>query len=316
LARRWVALAAVVLLGGCSTGLEAGVNVKSVATDLVYGIPEQTVPAAPANIGTPPDEPIGVVVRGNDDDDDVDLPPAPPRPACPPAPLNKFPDPALSTVKGRPAEGDYKWIVKGTEDTATLGKIALPRQSQKTITGVSTTEGQNFQFIVEEEDYRFGARTKISTRYEVRHDDGIFITRIEREQGGGGQSTFTPSPAVEIMPLPAAIGAEINGTGIDPTTLEVLRVTGTVPKRHRIDACGDPIDTFFGDAVQEFISAQGAPTRRNYDFGVATALGGQIVFEHVEAPCESGGDESGKCAPDPTLVFDAHIGQIKPDEPE
>lgn len=309
-----VALVLLLLLGACGSGVEAGVNVKSVATDLVYGIPEERVPAAPANIGTPPDEPIGVRLDGDSPNpDEQKTPPPPPPPSCPKAPLDEFPDPALSSVKGRPAEGEYKWIVDGTEDTALLGKIQLPRQTRKQIRGVTTTEGDNFQMVIDEEDLRFGSRTKITTVYEVRHDDGIYITRIEREQEGGGSSIFHPTPAVLVLPLPAAIGNEIDSTGVDPTTLEVLRYTGIVPKRIRVDACGEPVDAFLVDGVQEFVSASGEPTRRRYDIGFATALGGLIVFEHVEAPCDTDGEDN-KCSPEPTLVFDAHIGQLKPDE--
>jgi hypothetical protein len=304
----------LLLLAACGSNVEAGVNVKSVATDLVYGIPEEVIPAAPANIGTPPDDPIGIVyqdtAKGEQTPSNSRPPPAP---ACPVAGADKFPEPALSTVKGRPLEGEYMWRVEGFENTSTLGKLRLPRTSRRQITGVATTSGEDFQYVIAEQDLRFGARTTIKTTYEVRQDDGLYITRIERETEGGSKALFQPTPAVEILPLPATIGADISGTGVDANTLEVLRVTGTVPKRQRIDACGDPVDSFFVDGTQEFISAAGESNRRNWDYGVATALGGQIVLEHVEAPCSSE-DADGKCTPAPTLTFDAHLGQIKPDK--
>lgn len=308
------AIAVFLLLAACGSGVEAGVNVKSVATDLVYGVPEEKIAAAPANIGRKPDEPVKVVFGGSTLEDIKRRggPAQPPAPECPKADIDEFPDPAMSSVQGRPKAGQYMWRVDGTEETALIGRIKLPRSTRREILGVRTTDDPNFEFTTVERDLRFGSRTTIKTTYEVRDDDGIYLIRIERETEGGRRATFDPVPQIEVLPLPVELGAEVNSTGVDPNSLEVLRVTGTVPKRFRIDACGDPVDSFLVDATQEFISSSGESTQRNYDYGVATQFGGMIVFEHVDAPCASQ-DEKGKCDPEPTLTFDAHLGQIEPD---
>lgn len=305
----------LLVLVACGSGVDAGVNLKSVATDLVYGIPEEEIPAAPANIGTPPDDPVGVVFSGgtpNEDDERPEPPPQPPAPECPAAPLDDFPDAATSRVEGRPEPGEYMWRVEGTEETALLGRVQLPRSTRRQITGVVSTQGDDFQFVTVERDLRFGSRTTIETTYEVRVEDGIYITRIERSSESGTTGLFEPIPAVLVFPLPMELGAEFSSTGIDPNSFEVLRHTGAVGERKRVDACGEMVDSFLVDGEQEFISASGETTRRNYDYGVAPHLGGIIVFEHVDAPCTNEDDE-GNCDPEPTLTFDAHIGQLDPD---
>lgn len=304
------------LLAACGSGPERGVNVKTVATDLVYGIPPTSVPAPPANLGGTPENSVGVLFSGsvNEARRPRRTPPPARAPECPEAPLDKFPDPATSSVKGKPLAGQYMWRVTGTQDAGALGRVPLPRSTLRRIENVTTSEAaaNMFSFTVVERDLRFGSRTIVHTTYEVRPDDGIFLTKIEREIQGGDTSTFDPTPDVEILPLPVELGVDVNSVGVDPTTFEVMRIQGAVPKRQRVDACGDPVDSFFVNATQQFVSATGETVTRNYDYGVATQLGGMIVYEDVDAPCESQ-DEAGKCTPEPTMTFTAHLGQLEPD---
>ena len=58
------------------------------------------------------------------------------------------------------------------------------------------------------------------------------------------------------------------------------------------------------------MSADGTTTRSKYDYGIATAMGGLPIVEHIESPCV---DASGACAKEAvTFGLDTHIGQLEP----
>lgn len=113
---RLPALAAVVLATACSGDGTPGVLVSPLATDIVFGLADETDPT-PANFAPPVASPV---VAG---------PSAPPPPIpeprssgagvftggqqvgeCPPAALTEFPDESASVqVRGTPAEGEYEF---------------------------------------------------------------------------------------------------------------------------------------------------------------------------------------------------------------
>jgi hypothetical protein len=107
------------------------------------------------------------------------------------------------------------------------------------------------------------------------------------------------------------LGDSVNSTGVDPVSFEVLRQTGTVTKRLRVDACGKPMDTFYVETVQEFVSSDGTTQRRKYHYGIATTMGGLPIIEDIQFPCvESAG---GGCTKDAvTFDMNAHIARLEP----
>lgn len=309
-----VGIVLLVLLSACSGG-KAGVNVKSVVSNLVYGVPKKVASAAPSNFETPT-EPVQVLVRGGTFNsqgqfDNFRTPPAPP---CPKAPADRFPKkPSQSLIEGRPLPGNYEWRVNGHEKTNLFGNVKLFPTTQQTIENVQTTTAPNFQFTVHERDLHYGSRALTNTTYEARAD-GIYLTKIVSDVAGNS-GTFTPTPAINIFPLPAGIGNKIESTGIDPSTLEALRITGGVPRRQRVDACGEPLDSFLADTTETFVHGDGSSESRSYQFGVATQLGGMMIYEKVDTPCNSK-DSNGNCTPAPTLSFEAHTGQVTPSQPK
>lgn len=301
----------VALATACASGPPPGVNVKSVATDLTYGIPSTPEPVPPANTAAEPVSPAGVeVVVSAPEPTDEPIQPIQPRDVCPDPPLNDFPQPATSAVEGTPPEGEYRWIVDGSRETM-VGRIALPSTERRQIQNVQETD-EGFEFTMVQRD--FGSRDTVFTTFEVRNrqqEDGVYLTQVLRDNGDR-KATFTPAPAVLMLPLPVAFGAEFSSVGVDPVTQEALRHEGTVIERRRVNACGRWMDGWFVDGQRTFAGADGGLDQANYDYTVAVQFGAMLAFEHVEAPCAP--DEENQCPDDPApqLEFDTHIGQVNP----
>ncbi len=310
------------LAAACGGGTsESTVNVKTVATDLTYGIPEPVSPAAPANVNPVPANPLPVE-RIPTPEQPVETP-SPPASPCPAAPLTAFPPAATTDITSKPKAGDYKWKVDGKQEVPTVGEVALPQFTTRTVSDVKDT-AQGFSFAVTEREIVFGSAFAVKSTFEVRRrpvplstdQTGLYLTRIERTHAtdSGSNSVFTPSPPVLLLPTPVILGTSIESTGVDGTSLEVLRNHGLVTGRKRVNACGEPVDTFFVYAIQEFVGGDGAFTRREFRYGIATARGGLPVIEHIESPCLDV-DTPGNCQSDlVTFLMDAHIGQLEPDE--
>lgn len=313
------------LLGACTVDSpRSGVGVRSLATELVYGIPPTPQPAAPANTDPIPDDPKPVEVGDlgdaetvePDDDSENEPEPEPPSEACPEAPPTEFPDaPARSAVEGQPEPGEYTWRYDGEQEVTGLGRVPLPNGVPRHIQDLEETD-EGFTFTMVEPDLAFGSQDTVFTTYEVRNkvqEDGIYLTQIVRENDRGDQREFNPSPAVQILPLPVVPETEIDSVGVDPSTFQTLRHTGVVKERRRVDACGELVDGWFVDAAQESVNpTSGEQTQRNYDYTVATQMGGMLVFEHVATPCAM--NDEGGCTNEPSFVFDARLGQLEPDE--
>lgn len=316
----------MVITGACARVPQSGVNVKPLTTELVFGVPEVTKDAPPPNVITVEDKPVATA------------PPtptpalrpkaAPPKVDCPEAGPTAFPKQAATTsVLGQPKPGNYEFRIEGTQAVPQIGNVPLPRVIVKQVKLLDKGQAKA-KFTVTEREVVFGSQDIVTQTFEAREiqdaietNDGIFLTKIDRRTGSDGPiRTFDPEPDIRILPLPVEIGQppvaagappqpQLNSTGVDPDSLEALRHVGTVTQRRAVDACGEVVQGFFVDVTQEFVSSAGT-TRRNFDYAIATQLGGIIIFEHVESPCAS--ESEGKCSPAGSLIFDSRIGQLEP----
>jgi len=314
-----LAMLAVVVMSACVKRPQSGVSLKALTADLVFGIPPVAEPATPSNFGdTLVEEGLGVISVGSKKPK-FDPTPEPQGGDCPEAPSTSFPEAATTSVASVPLVGGYRWVVSGSEEVSGIGTVGKGPYTQRSVSDVRKIGPQSFEFTVQEAELRFGSSTVVKNFYRVAQDgdetleDGIYLIKVVRELPSGAKNTFLPTPPVQILPLPVGVGAdgnpvpsggEIDSVGVDQTfgKLEVLRHRGTVLPRQRIDACGEIIDSWFVDGDQEFTSTKGDSYTRNYDYNVATQLGGLIIAEKIESPTVS-----------PKLFLTSRIGQATPD---
>lgn len=283
---------------GCARTPQSGVSLKAVPADLVFGIPPVQEPVAPPNTQLLPDNPIPVVGIGGR----PRFTPPPVTEECPQASPTTFPkEEATVGVSGEIRGGTYRWVVDGTQILETGDTYYFPRFVQRTLSEPLKEEASDeYRFSTRESELVFGSDKTVYQTYKVVPDDGIYLVEIRVERGDGTRETFTPRPEILFMPLPVFPGDEVSTVGVDPTTQEVLEHTGKVVGRKRIDACGSVIDSWFVEGEQNFTSVLGDDYLRKYDYAIATQLGGQIIYEHVENPKE-----------DPKFKLDARLGEAR-----
>jgi hypothetical protein len=323
-----------VLMSACVDVSRRGVGVKSLAADLVFGIPTLEEAVTPPNLGT-----LGV--SGTADTGPPDLRTQRRIPAgvtgaksCPDAEVNEVEANAGDDVTGGPAKiGKYRWKQSGTQDLGpAIGKFAVPNFANRLVTESKRLNATDSEFTTVHED----ARGEVKQTFQVIQSrprtqpqtpvlggtpnvirdesvtNGIFLTRIARPSPTikGGEEVFTPNPPVLYIPLPVVIGFERTTQASDSDSLQVMTHHIHVLNRQRYDACGKLVDGILVDADQRF-SDQDETFTADFDYAVATQMGGLFVFEHVETPCPAR-DANNKCV-DPDLVLDTNIGQLEPD---
>jgi hypothetical protein len=325
-----IVLLAVVALPSCLGAARRGVGVKSLAADLVFGIPPLEEPAAPPDVvptdvnirdvGAPPKE-FG---RGA-------IPAAPPTAACDEPEVNEVAVQAGDNINGPlPAAGTYRWKQSGYQTyPPPIGRINISsfanrvfsevkplqdrRDSQWTMEMLEISTGSSvsmtFNVITSRPDPRAGPNV-VRDQGQI---NGVFLTKIRREYPDRRQFTFTANPPVLYLPLPVTVGYTASSQSSDPTTLQTMTHSINVRGRQRYNACGTLVDSWFVDAEQSFAGQdQSASGKKDYNYAIATQMGGVIVFEHVESPCDTYDPAKGGCTTDGLYKYDANIGQLTP----
>ncbi len=277
-------VAGIVALSGCLKIPPSGVAVRAVTADLVFGVPPLPEPVAPPGFGlfeeeeeaTPSPSPTGKRPK----------PPEPPKEPCPTAAEQTFPEEEASTsVRGLPKEGLYFW-------KSNLINLLESGGTVKGVGGARRTSPNNSEFRIGEVNVR--GTTTSTQRFFVQEfiviqdggsGDGIFLTRMTQYRDLNDQTgtDFSPDPAIKIFPLPVRAGLTLGegNAGVDGTSFAVLKQTGTVTGRKRVDVCGVVIDSWFVDGMQEYVAPTGRSYSIDYDYSVATHLGGFVAFERT-----------------------------------
>jgi hypothetical protein len=252
------------------------------------------------------------------------LPPLTTKPVepCPAAGTNDFaPVEAPLNAVGVPAIGLYRWKYAGQQELTALPGFKLPVNGfeKRLIRNVNQTTPTDFTFDTVQTDLAvneivvttFLVRTAAaSQRVSVTDtragepDRGVSIQKIVNYNSKTGEQTgnpFSPIPAVLVLPLPVVPGEQFQSAGVDPTTLTVMQIAGTVTKRQQVDACGSMVDGWQVDMTRTFQTASNSAPQP-YQLIIATQLGAIPIAEKVHAQNTQA-----------TSDLQFTIGQTKPD---
>ena len=296
-------LAAASLAAGC-TGPDRTLDVdfKEVPSNVVLGA--QTSPPPDAPLGPPTAPPIGAlppppsVITLPPPPFDVPPPgrssrppaPAPTGPACPAVdPLRAPAVEAPASISRPPAEGQYLFRNVGTFETsgADAQRGAFPALSLRTVNrALESPEG--FVFDVTESLAGFSTTTSYSvvTTTPLGSPDGpgLYLARVRTRDSAGKEADFQPRPPLLLAAFPLVRGARVESRGVDPTTAAAMTCTSTVTGKARVDACGEPLDSWTIDLTDgRYISRQ--PDGRSQDlefsatYAVGTQFGGLVLRE-------------------------------------
>lgn len=335
-------IALVILMlfaAGCATRPLSGVSVKTLASDLVFGVPPLSEGVAPANTlpggdfsfladagdgSTPP------VFRRRPRSGEAEVDP------CPVAPVGSAPlDSVPQTIASPPRTGVYtyrytvaypktQFVFEGFEKRG-IGNIRTREQVDQNdpeaarfdfrFTMTQELVGSNYQVL---SATVFGVdQTSRSlnptgpSAFAGENPKGIYLLTIEQtinEKGKVREVKFNANPPIKYMTLPGIIGAEgaFRTTSIDPTTQSSISLQGETVRRQPVDACGEMIDTWYMTATQMFTfidpdDGQTKTVTTNLEYGIATQFGGMLVVEHYEVPAAS-----------PDSILDFAIGSVSP----
>lgn len=303
-----------------------GVGVNSLTADIIFGIPVPEEPVIPPNVNP-------VFPRSADPGP---VPTGPGRhkstPSCPDATINEVDEPASVDITKSPETGISRWKLKGKYRLLDDVFIDLPSFTERAVFDVEPLAAKGdftYSVLLQEGGagrvfaYTFDviqsqpAPSTALNAVNERSLNGIFLRQITRYDEQGNATISELRPALTWLPLPVKPGVEFTTTASDPKTFTSITHRGKPVERRRLDACGQFIDSWFVDAQQTIVVDQGdspEPTTYNvnFDYAVATQMGGLTVFEHFEAPCALNDAEAPAC-PDPDLTYETNLGAIKPE---
>lgn len=317
------------MLPGCA-GATRGVGVKSLAADLVFGIPPLEEDVAPPDT-FPTGELQATDIRGGPGGG---FGPTAIRPgiagrSCPEPEVNEVLNPSEDKpVGGPPKLGKYLWVQSGSLNYGPpVGHLPISRFSDRKVSEAKnltapgdwafTTEQeeangtvflQTFEVIQSRPDTQ---RQSVQVLREQGQLNGLFLTRIVKRLPNRTTLTFNPEPALLYLPFPVTSGYTLTSESVDPANLQTVTHTIDVRNRQRYNACGTLVDGWLVDAFQTFQGQDN--TTRDYNYSVATSMGGLIIFEHVETPCASDPHDQ-PCAVQGDLIYNTNIGQLEPSE--
>lgn len=325
----------MLLLPACFGAARRGVGVKSLAADLVFGIPALEEPAAPPDT-VPSDVPVrdlGDVPKNTNLKRPISS--APPASACGEPEVNEVAAQAPDIAREQPKAGLYRWVQSGFQTyPPPIGKLPVPKFANRTVENVKPLPAKgDFQFTTTQ--IELGTSVAVAQTFQVINSrpappnppqgagqnivrdqgslNGIFLTQIVRETSDGKTTTFNPNPPVLYLPQPVVVGQSFTSQASDPTQFWTLTHTINVRGRERYNACGDLVDSWFVDGSQTFASSdENQNGTSDYNYGIGTQMGGIIVFEHRESPCPTYDEKAKSCAPEGATKFDANIGQLEP----
>ena len=123
-----------------------------------------------------------------------------------------------------------------------------------------------------------GARTTVIDTYQYYLDrapadadttasndmdgDGVYLVRRETKSEAFGNSVFTPTPPVMMVPIgdETATTEQVNvGSGIDRETGAAMTVQSKILARETVDVCGELIDTYRVQFEEQFVDLSKQP---------------------------------------------------------
>lgn len=300
-------LTAVALTAACAgPDRPLTVDFKEVPSDVVLGAQRSPAPAstarpAPSVVVLPP--PPSVVTLPPPP---FEMPVAEPRPSLAPVPTeipcgkaDPLKAPSLEappTISARPAAAQYRFRNVGQFEVsgADARRGSFPATSLRTVSGaLEADNGSGFLFTVTE---LLGQVTTTKTYTVVTSQPlptdpapGLYLYDVTSRSTDGQESTFTPVPSLPLATFPLTRGAAVEARGVDPVTGTAMTYTSTVTGKVRVDACGEPLDSWVLSLTDGRLISPDADLEFSATYAVGTQFGG-ILLQDSEVFAGTVGD--------------------------
>jgi hypothetical protein len=115
---------------------------------------------------------------------------------------------------------------------------------------------------------------------------GVSLKKSSVTVAGQPQYTFQPATGLLLLPLSVNAGEQYQSVAVDPLNGAVVVLDAVVGGQQKdyVDACGDLVDGWRVTARQTFLPPNAAAVVTQYEYVVATQLGGILVYEKVGPP--------------------------------
>ena len=295
-------LAAACLAAGCGGPDDPlSVGFKEVPSNVVLGAQSSPSPAPvvvpsvgsqPPSFTLPPPPSVVTLPPPTFDVPDPVRPVAPPvpqptGPACPVVdPLKAPAVEAPAPVELRPAKAQYVFRNLGRFEVsgADARSGAFPARSLRTVSGPLET-ANGFLFDVAE---TLGDVTTTTTYDVVQRQPvgspfapGLYIAKIVSRDSSGQESVFEPAPELQLAAFPLVRGARVESRGVDPRTQTAMSFVSTVTGKARVDACGEPLDSFTLDLTEGRLISPTQDLEFTSTYAIGTQYGGLVLRETV-----------------------------------
>ena len=228
--------------------------------------------------------------------------PSPPVPECPSAdPLAAPAIEAPAAIEAPPSDGQYLFRNDGRFEVsgANARRGRFPATSLRTVKVLfRSDDGAVFDFSVAEllgdvtttTTYRVVRTTGLGTAAEGAPEPGVYIRQVESARPGEAPASFTPTPSLQLAALPLVRGAQVQARGVDPTTATTMSFTSTVSGKARVDACGEPLDSFTLELTDGTLLGPDEDLQFAATYAVGTQFGGLILRDTVAFAGTDGGE--------------------------
>jgi hypothetical protein len=289
-----------VLSAGCAgPDRPLSVGFREVPSDVVLGAQSTPAPVAPApapsllpDLVLPPPPSVVALPPPTFEVRDPTTPvpvPAPTEAPCSTAdPLQAPALEAPSSIPAPPADAAYLFRNIGSFEVsgADARRGTFPATSLRTVDLLTVSEdGRLFDFSVAE---TLGDITTTTT-YRVNQaatplppaagGPGIYVLRVESARPDGSRTAFEPTPALQLAALPLERGAVVESRGVDPVTATTMSFTSTVTGKARVDACGEPLDSWTLDLTDGRLISPTQDLEFASTYAVGTQFGGIVLQE-------------------------------------
>jgi hypothetical protein len=256
---------------------------------------------------------------------------------CPAAALTAFPAKTADTqVDGVPAEGLYKFK-RTLEVKSPAGEVTRSEgYEQRAVRRVTPNPTKAYEFTYQVVQPNYVSNNFTITQFRVNSnpavvrsvnqppqtvgvvpvpgveqvitpptdEPGIFVDSITTQSApDDAGTTFTPVPPVKYLPLDEGIvrgGQTFDSVGISTSSLGVLRHTGTVLRKTRVDACGEVVEGWLVESDQ---TSSDSSASRKYFYNVATQYGALFIAENSIQTLSDG----------TTITIDLSLAKLTPD---
>ena len=284
------ALAATALLSACGPQSPLRLNLRTVSVTVPRVVaPAVTLvpPSLPPAVALPPIPPIANQLP-------VAPPPAPPANPCPTASQLATPAHAASVVVDH-APFSQVFVQRSTGDaTTSAGKTSLAGAVQVRIADLPDSTASNGQQVKAWRVEQWDPVHKIVVieAYELvlpssapgAADPGVYLVGLGWSDPVRGRVTFRPvGNGLEVLPSPVQIAsnpAQYASIATDPNTLTTLQLVRNVLGRHRVDVCGQLVDTWTVQ-MSGTLTTPDAQWQVTWNQQIATAYGAVDVEEQL-----------------------------------